>query len=79
MTTRARGPHTLQGAIVASGGQLPKPQVIAFQYNPATLRRSLQPELVGGEEGDRSQAVRFKGAPVQTIEVEIEIDAAELQ
>jgi hypothetical protein len=51
--------------------------VIAFQYNPASLRRSIQPQQVGGEENDRSEAVRFTGAPVQTITVEIELDATD--
>lgn len=75
--TRARGPHTLKGAFVTVDPASPSPQVIAFHYNPASLRRSLQPQQVGGEEGDRSEAVRFTGAPVQTITVEIEIDATD--
>jgi hypothetical protein len=77
MTSDARGPFPLRGALVrvpASGGS---PQTIAFQYNPATLRRTLQPEMVGGEEQDRSQAVRFVGAPVQTIAMDVEIDATD--
>ncbi|HEX8534891.1 MAG TPA: hypothetical protein VF662_12040 [Allosphingosinicella sp.] len=55
----------------------PTPSVVSFYYNPASLRRTLQPQQVGGEEGDRSEAVRFTGAPVQTITVEIEIDVTD--
>jgi hypothetical protein len=47
---------------------------IPFQYNPDTLRRTLQPQLVGGQQNDRSQMVRFSGAPVETISVEVELD-----
>jgi hypothetical protein len=76
MTDRARGPQTLKGALVsvASSGST---EVIAFQYNPATLKRTLQPQMAGGEENDRSEAIRFTGAPVQIIQVEIELDATD--
>jgi hypothetical protein len=78
MTTRARGPFTLKGALVSVPDGASSPTVIAFQYNPSTLKRSLQAELVGGETDDRSLAVRFKGAPVETITAEIEIDGTDL-
>jgi len=76
MTTVARGPRVQKGALVsiADGGQ---PTAIAFQYNPATVKRSLKPLMVGGESGDRSLAVRLVGAPVETITVDIEIDATD--
>ena len=76
-TTRARGPQVLKGALVTTSQTNPTPQVIAFQYNPATLRRNLQPQIVGGEENDRSQAVRFTGAPVQILTVDVDFDAAD--
>jgi hypothetical protein len=75
---RTDGPYPLRGALVrlpAAGGP---PQTLAFQYNPDTLRRSLQPEMVGGEDQDRSQAVRYTGPPVQTISMQVEIDATDL-
>jgi hypothetical protein len=77
MSTRLRGPFTLKGAFVSIDPSTQAPSVIAFQYNPASLKRELKPEMVGGEEGDRSLAVRFKGAPVETISVEVEIDATD--
>lgn len=77
MSITPRGPHILKGAFVTVDPANPTPQVIAFYYNPSNLRRSLQPQQVGGEEGDRSEAVRFTAAPVQAITVEIEIDATD--
>ena len=77
MTTKARGPRVFKGALVSIGSTDPTPQVISFQYNPATLKRSLKPLMVGGEAGDRSQSVRITGAPTETYSVEIEIDAAD--
>lgn len=77
MTIQPHGPNVLQGALVTIGVSDPTPNVISFQYNPATLKRALQPEQVGGEENDRSQAIRFTGAPVQVISVEVEIDVTD--
>lgn len=77
MPSKARGPNILNGAFVTIDPQNPSPQVISFYYNPSSLRRSLKPQQIGGEEGDRSEAVRFIGAPVQTITVEIEIDVTD--
>lgn len=77
MTTKSRGARVLKGALVAIDPEAPTPRVISFQYNPATLKRSLKPLLVGGEPGDRSQAVRITGAPTETVSVEVEIDAAD--
>jgi hypothetical protein len=50
--------------------------VIIFQYNPDSLSRTLQPQM-GAEGGDRTEALRLKGAPVETIKVDIELDAAD--
>jgi hypothetical protein len=70
-------PRLLKGGIVQmdpdSGRVL---RVIGLQYNPDTLSRTLQLQATG-ETGDRSEAMRLKGAAVETIKVEIEIDAAE--
>lgn len=53
-------------------------RVIALQYNPETLSRTLQPQAVGAEGGaDRSQALRLKGPPVETYKLDAEIDAAD--
>lgn len=54
----------------------PVPEVILFQYNPATLSRSLEAQTAG-EEGAPTEAFRLAGAPVETIKAEIELDAAD--
>jgi hypothetical protein len=77
MPTKPRGPRIVKGALASIETGAPSPRFIYFQYNPATLKRSLKPLLVGGEAGDRSQAVRITGAPSETISVEIEIDATD--
>lgn len=51
--------------------------VIALQYNPDTVTRSLQPQAYGAESGDRSEALRLKGPPVETIKLEAELDATD--
>jgi hypothetical protein len=38
----------------------------------------LQIKGVGAESGDRTEALRLKGPPVETMKVEVEIDAADL-
>jgi hypothetical protein len=51
-------PPLQKGALVTSDPLNPPPRTIAFQYNPESLRRTLQPQVVGGEQNDRSQMVR---------------------
>ena len=51
-------------------------RVIALQYNPDSLSRTLQVQSVG-ETGDRSQALRLKPQKKTTIKLEAEIDATE--
>jgi hypothetical protein len=49
---------------------------IALQYNPDTLTRSLKAQAVG-EEPDRSEILRLKGPPIETIKCDVEIDATD--
>jgi hypothetical protein len=71
-------PRLVKGGLVqmdpASGRVL---RVIALQYNPDSLSRTLQVQAVDSG-GNPSQALRLKGAAVETIRVEAEIDATEL-
>jgi hypothetical protein len=76
MTTVPRGPRTLKGAILGIDPFNPLASVIIFQYNPDTLTRTLEPQM-GGEGGDRSEALRLKGAPAETIKLDVEIDATD--
>jgi hypothetical protein len=50
--------------------------LIPLQYNPETITRSLQPQSVG-EQPDRSEILRLKGPPIETINCDVEIDATD--
>lgn len=52
-------------------------RVINMQYNPETLTRTLQIQAIGPDAGDRSQALRLKGPPVETIKLDASIDATD--
>jgi len=77
MSSFPGSPRLLKGGLVQmdpdSGRVL---GVIGLQYNPDTLTRTLQVQATG-ETGDRSQALRLKGAAVETIKFEAEIEATE--
>lgn len=64
-----------KGALIAIDTTTQLKTTVPFQYNPHTLRRSLRPNEVGAAEADRSTAVRFTGAAVETISVEAHLDA----
>ncbi len=76
--TLSNGPRLLHGGIVlidpSSGAVV---RVIALQYNPDTLTRTLQPQAMAGDGHDRSQALRLKGPPVETIKFDAEVDATD--
>ncbi len=78
MTTFPGAPKLIRGGLVlldAESGQIRR--VIALQYNPDTLTRSLQPQAMADDARDRSQAFRLKGPPIETIKLEAEIDATD--
>src|SRR6266851_8546251 len=79
MTTFPGSPRVLKGGIVLLDPDnfkvLPN-GVIVLQYNPDTLSRTLK--IQGAEEGgDRSEALRLKGPPIETFKLEAEIDATD--
>ena len=69
-------PALQRGALVGIDPTEPTPTVVPFQYNPDSLSRTLQPQM-GAEGGDRAEALRLKGAPIETIKVDVELDAAD--
>jgi contractile injection system tube protein len=77
MSSFPNSPKLLRGGLVlvdpASGA--PK-GVVALQYNPDSLSRSLQVQGAG-EGSERSEALRFKGPAIETIKLEAEIDATD--
>jgi len=76
MTTFPNSPRLIKGAIVGIDIFGPIPNVILFQYNPDTLTRRLQSQMAG-EGGAGSESLRLKGAPEETISLDIEIDATD--
>src|SRR5580765_4065115 len=78
MSTFPNSPRLLKGGIVLLDPQSGAVQrIITLQYNPDTLTRSLQIKGVGGEGGDRTEALRLKGPPAETIKIDAEIDATD--
>ena len=76
----------LKGAIVVVDAQSPTTKsTIVFQYNPATLTRRLNHRTAGAAAGAagkgdarRVSALLYQGAPQETINLDIEIDAIDL-
>ena len=52
-------------------------RIIVLQYNPDSVTRTLQPQGVTGEVADRSEVLRLKGPPIETIKLDAEIDATD--
>jgi hypothetical protein len=81
MTGLTRSPRTSRGAIVGLDPANPLASVVAFQYNPDEMTRTLQaraaPGGSGTSEGARNEALRLAGAPIETISLTVEIDAAD--
>ena len=77
MTGLSSSPRLLKGGLVlVSPESGAVGRIVTLQYNPDSLSRTLQIQGVGGE-GDRSEALRLKGPPVETIKLEAEIDATD--
>jgi hypothetical protein len=71
-------PKLFKGAIVVVSPTANKVMsTIAFQYNPETLSRTLQPQTAGENQGTRSEALRLEGAPTESIKLDIEFDATD--
>src|SRR5437867_3576799 len=71
-------PRTVRGGLVlvdpGSGSPM---RTVSFQYNPHTLTRTLQPQGIGNEPGDRLEALRLKGPPHESVKFDAEFDAAD--
>jgi hypothetical protein len=78
MATFPNSPRLLKGGLVVLDPDTGSVQrLITLQYNPETLSRSLQVQGVSSDGGDRSEALRLKGPPIETLRVEAEIDATD--
>src|SRR6266571_4159338 len=77
MTSFPNSPRVLKGGIVLIDSDTSAVlRIITLQYNPDTLTRTLQLKTLA-EGGDRSQVLRLTGPPVETIKVDVEIDASD--
>lgn len=64
------------GLVIVDAGNGRVLRTIALQYNPDALQRTLQIQGAG-DGGDRLEALRLKGPPVETLRIEAELDAAD--
>ena len=77
MTTFPNSPRLLKGGLVLVNPESQTPErVIALQYNPDTVTRTLTPQAIP-DAADRSSALRLKGPAVETIKLTAEIDATD--
>jgi hypothetical protein len=74
----SNSPVVLKGGIVlldaASGTVL---RIIPLQYNPESVTRSFQLQAIGTDTADRTEAFRLKGPSIETIKVDVELDATD--
>jgi hypothetical protein len=77
MTAFPASPRVVKGGLVLldPATSLVK-RVIVLQYNPDSLSRTLQVQGTG-EQGDHSEVLRLKGPPVETLKLDVEIDATD--
>lgn len=75
MLPTSSGPSLSKGAFVVTPPTGGTPVTVIFQYNPASVSRSLKARTVGGEADGHSEVVRFTGAPLETYAMDVEIDA----
>lgn len=76
--TFSRSPRMLKAGITVMDpktGQVKR--TITLQYNPDSLTRTMQIAAASAEGGDRSEALRLKGPPVETFRLEAVIDATD--
>ena len=78
MSSFPRSPYILKGGIVLLDPETTAIQkIITLQYNPDSISRSLQIKGIESEGGDRSEALRLSGPPVETFTLEAEIDGTD--
>ena len=71
-------PRLLKAGIVSIDPQTSAVRgVITLQYNPDVLSRTLTVRGAGGDGGDRMEALRLTGPPVETLKLDAEIDATD--
>ncbi|KPC51528.1 hypothetical protein [Amantichitinum ursilacus] len=75
--TTSISPKVLKGGLILIDPESGAVQrVIALQYNPDLLTRTLVPQSVGGT-ATLAEPLRLKGPPIETIKLDAEIDATD--
>ncbi|MFI0793744.1 hypothetical protein ACH4OY_13790 [Micromonospora rubida] len=79
MTGLTRSPRVTRGAIIGLDPANPLASVVAFQYNPDEMTRSLQARAATDTAAGagRNDALRLYGPPIESIRLTVEIDAAD--
>jgi hypothetical protein len=79
MNTFPNSPRLVKGGLVTMDPDTSTVQsVIALQYNPDSLSRTLQIQAMqGGQDGVRVDVLRLRGPAVETIKLEAELDATD--
>jgi hypothetical protein len=79
MSAFPNSPRLVRGGIVTMDPDTSAVQsVIALQYNPDSLSRTLQIQAIqGGQDGVRVDVFRLRGPAVETIKLEAEMDATD--
>ncbi|HMM41212.1 MAG TPA: hypothetical protein PKA95_04870 [Thermomicrobiales bacterium] len=75
MSASPVSPPVFKGAIVGIDPFNPLASIVVFQYNPASLDRSLQARTAGGEGG--VGPVRLAGPPEESIKLSVILDATD--
>lgn len=65
-----------KGAIIGIDAANPLASVVVFQFNPEKLTRTIAPQT-SGSKGSIFETQRLKGAPEETIKMELLFDAAD--
>jgi len=77
MTSFPNSPKLIKGGIVLVDPLVATVQrIITLQYNPETLTRSFQIQGAG-DDGARSEALRLTGPSIETLKLDVEIDATD--
>ena len=75
MTTSQIAPPVFKGALATVSPLNPLGTVVVFQYNPATLTRTLTARMTGGD--GPTSTPRFAGPPEETVKLSVELDATD--
>lgn len=78
MTSFPGSPKTLKGGFIlmdSEGNGILR--TVVFQYNPDALTRTLTPRVAKAESGDRLESLRLTGPPIETLKLDIELDATD--